>query len=83
VPDSVKFDSQGYIVSTQVASGRYCASILAAVKTPTGAAESRLDNCTFVGDRLLVSNFTGAITEYRQTGQRERCCPAALTGRWI
>lgn len=64
VPDSVKFDADGFIVSTQVASGqvlridpRNGEQTLLAQLTPG------LDNCTFVGDRLFVSNFTGEITE--------------------
>ncbi|HTF09136.1 MAG TPA: SMP-30/gluconolactonase/LRE family protein, partial [Asanoa sp.] len=64
VPDAVKFDSKGFIVSTQVASGqvlridpRSGEQSLLAQLTPG------LDNLTFVGDRLFVSNFTGEITE--------------------
>src|SRR5690242_16083043 len=61
VPDAVKFDSEGFIVSTQVASGqvlridpRTGAQTLLAQLTPG------LDNLTFVGGRLFVSNFTGS-----------------------
>ncbi|OMC40815.1 gluconolaconase [Mycobacterium sp. GA-1841] len=64
VPDSVKFDTDGYIVSTQVASGQVLRidprtgdQRLLAQLTPG------LDNCTFVDGRLFVSNFTGEITE--------------------
>jgi sugar lactone lactonase YvrE len=64
VPDAVKFDSEGFIVSTQVASGqvlridpRSGEQTLLAQLTPG------LDNLTFVDDRLFVSNFTGEITE--------------------
>lgn len=64
VPDAVKFDADGFIVSTQVASGqvlridpRNGEQTLLAQLTPG------LDNLTFVGDRLFVSNFTGQITE--------------------
>ena len=84
VPDSVKFDSQGYIVSTQVASGQV-------LRIDPRSGEKRLlaqlspglDNCTYVGDRLLVSNFTGAITEISPDGTTRAVLPAALTGRWI
>lgn len=63
VPDSVKFDTQGYLVSTQVASGQV-------LRIDPHNGERRLlaqlnpglDNCTFVGDQLFVSNFTGEIT---------------------
>lgn len=70
VPDAVKFDSQGYLVSTQVASGqvlridpRSGEKILLAQLNPG------IDNLTFVGDRLFVSNFTGEITEIVGVGQ--------------
>jgi sugar lactone lactonase YvrE len=70
VPDSVKFDSEGYIVSTQVASGQVLRidprtgerAVLASLKPG-------LDNLTFVGDRLFVSNFTGEITEILGGGE--------------
>ncbi len=63
-PVAVKFDSKGYIVSPQVASGEVLRidprtgdrSVLAALNPG-------LDNLTFVGDRLFVSNFDGRITE--------------------
>lgn len=69
VPDSVKFDAQGYLVSTQVASGQV-------LRIDPRSGEQRLlaqlnpglDNCTFVGDRLFVSNFTGEITEISPDG---------------
>jgi sugar lactone lactonase YvrE len=69
VPDSVKFDAQGYIVSTQVASGQV-------LRIDPRSGEQRLlaqlnpglDNCTFVGDLLFVSNFTGEITEISPDG---------------
>lgn len=69
VPDSVKFDARGHIVSTQVASGQV-------LRIDPRSGEQRvlaqlnpgLDNCTFVGDRLFVSNFTGEITEISPDG---------------
>ena len=79
VPDSVKFDSQGYIVSTQVASGQV-------LRIDPRSGEQRLlaqlspglDNCTFVGDRVLVSNFTGEITEIAPDGQTRTVLPGGL-----
>ncbi|WP_280399800.1 SMP-30/gluconolactonase/LRE family protein [Nocardia carnea] len=79
VPDSVKFDSQGRIVSTQVYSGEVVRidprtgdrSVLATL--PPG-----LDNCTFVGDRLFVSSFTGEITEILDGGQTRTTLPGGL-----
>ncbi|WP_108921944.1 SMP-30/gluconolactonase/LRE family protein [Mycobacterium montefiorense] len=69
VPDSVKFDAHGYLVSTQVASGQV-------LRIDPRSGEQQLlaqlnpglDNCTFVGDRLFVSNFTGEITEISPAG---------------
>ncbi len=79
VPDSVKFDSQGYIVSTQVASGQV-------LRIDPRSGEQRLlaqlspglDNCTFVGDRVLVSNFTGEITEISPDGTTRTVLPGGL-----
>ncbi|WP_280379253.1 SMP-30/gluconolactonase/LRE family protein [Nocardia wallacei] len=69
-PDSVKFDAEGCLVSTQAASGE-----VLRIDPRTGdrvvlaRLEPGLDNCTFVGDRLLVSHFSGAITEIRAGGE--------------
>jgi sugar lactone lactonase YvrE len=79
VPDSVKFDSKGYIVSTQAASGQV-------LRIDPRTGEQRLlaqlnpglDNCTFVGDRLLVSNCTGAITEISPDGTTRAVLPGGL-----
>jgi sugar lactone lactonase YvrE len=79
VPDSVKFDAQGYIVSTQVASGQV-------LRIDPRSGEQRLlaqltpglDNCTFVDDRLLVSNFTGEITEIAPDGTTRTVLPGGL-----
>lgn len=64
VPDSVKFDAAGFIVSTQVGTGE-----VLRIDPRTGDRRvlanlaPGLDNCTFVGNRLFVSSFTGEITE--------------------
>jgi sugar lactone lactonase YvrE len=79
VPDSVKFDPQGYIVSTQVASGQV-------LRVDPRSGEQRLlaqlspglDNCTFAGDRVLVSNFTGEITEIGPDGETRTVLPGGL-----
>lgn len=68
-PDSVKFDPSGCIVSTQVQTGEV-------LRIDPRTGERRvlaqlapgLDNCTFVGDRLFVSNFSGEITEILSGG---------------
>ncbi|HEU4362865.1 MAG TPA: SMP-30/gluconolactonase/LRE family protein [Mycobacterium sp.] len=64
VPDSVKFDSSGCIVSTQAASGQVLRiDPRSGAQTLLAELDPGLDNCTFVGDRLLVSNFSGEISE--------------------
>jgi sugar lactone lactonase YvrE len=79
VPDSVKFDAEGYIISTQVASGqvlridpRNGEQKLLAQLSPG------LDNCTFVDGRLLVSNISGEITEILRSGETRSVLPAGL-----
>jgi sugar lactone lactonase YvrE len=79
VPDAVKFDPEGFIVSTQVASGqvlridpRSGEQKMLAQLTPG------LDNLTFVGDRLFVSNFTGEITEILAGGDTRTVLPGGL-----
>ncbi|OBF80098.1 gluconolaconase [Mycobacterium sp. 852002-51163_SCH5372311] len=79
VPDAVKFDSSGCIVSTQVHSGQVLRidprngerSVLANLNPG-------LDNLTFVGDRLFVSNFTGEITEILSGGETRTVLPGGL-----
>ncbi|BAX90396.1 SMP-30/gluconolactonase/LRE family protein [Mycobacterium shigaense] len=79
VPDSVKFDAHGYLVSTQVANGQV-------LRIDPRSGERRvlaqlnpgLDNCTFVGDQLFVSNFTGEITEISPDGTTESVLAGGL-----
>ena len=79
VPDSVKFDADGLIVSTQVASGQ-----VLSIDPRTGEQRVMaqltpgLDNCTFVDGRLFVSNFTGEITEIVGVGKTRTVLPGAL-----
>lgn len=76
VPDSVKFDAQGFIISTQVYSGQVLRidprngerQVLADL-TPG------LDNSTFVGDRLFVSNISGYVTEILEGGKTRDLVP--------
>lgn len=64
VPDSLKFDAQGMIVSTQVASGQVLRiDPRTGEKTVLADIGAGLDNCTFVGDRLFVSHILGSIHE--------------------
>ncbi len=79
VPDAVKFDSQGYLVSTQVASGQVLRiDPRSGDKTLLAQLNPGLDNLTFVGDRLFVSNFTGEITEILTGGQTHTALPGGL-----
>jgi sugar lactone lactonase YvrE len=79
VPDSVKFDSEGCIVSTQVASGQVLRiDPRTGEKTVLAQLSPGLDNCTFVGDRLFVSNFTGEITEILRDGETRTLLPGGL-----
>jgi sugar lactone lactonase YvrE len=79
VPDAVKFDAEGFIVSTQVASGQVL-RIDPRIGSATVLAQLNpgLDNLTFAGDRLLVSNFTGEITEILPGGQTSTVLPGGL-----
>jgi sugar lactone lactonase YvrE len=79
VPDSVKFDSEGFIVSTQVASGQVLRiDPRSGAQTVLATLHPGLDNSTFVGDRLFVSNFTGEITEILRGGETRTVLPGGL-----
>jgi sugar lactone lactonase YvrE len=79
VPDSVKFDSAGRIVSTQVHSGQVLRiDPRTGEQTVLADLNPGLDNSTFVGDRLFVSNFTGEITEILDGGQTQTVLPGGL-----
>jgi sugar lactone lactonase YvrE len=79
VPDAVKFDSEGLIVSTQVASGQVLRiDPRSGSQTVLAQLTPGLDNLTFVGDRLFVSNFTGEITEILGVGETRTVLPGGL-----
>lgn len=79
VPDAVKFDADGYLVSTQVASGQVLRiDPRTGEKTVLAQLNPGLDNLTFVGDRLLASNFTGEITEILPGGRTATVLPGGL-----
>jgi sugar lactone lactonase YvrE len=79
VPVAVKFAADGSIVSPQVRSGQ-----VLRIDARTGAQavladiSAGLDNVTFVDGRLLVSNFTGEITEVTGAGQTQTLLPGGL-----
>jgi sugar lactone lactonase YvrE len=79
VPDAVKFDSRGRIVSTQVHSGQVLRiDPRSGERTVLANLNPGLDNLTFVGDRLFVSNFTGEITEILDGGESRAVLPGGL-----
>ncbi len=83
VPDSVKFDADGRIVSTQVATGQVLRiDPRTGEQTVLAQLTPGLDNCTIVGSgskaRLFVSNFTGEITEILCGGETRTTLPGAL-----
>ena len=79
VPDAVKFDAQGHLVSTQVHSGQV-------LRIDPGTGEQTvlanlspgLDNLTSWARRLFVSNFTGEITEVLDGLQTRAVLPGGL-----
>ena len=78
-PTAVKFDSKGFIVSTQVASGQVLRiNPQNGERTVLAQLEPGIDNLTFAGDRLFVSNFTGQITEILAGGETRTVTPTAL-----
>jgi sugar lactone lactonase YvrE len=79
VPDAVKFDSSGCIVSTQVHSGQVLRiDPRSGQRTVLAALNPGLDNLTFAGERLFVSNFTGQITEILSGGESRTVLPGGL-----
>lgn len=79
VPDSVKFDSQGYIISTQVHSGQVLRiDPRTGDRTVLADLTPGLDNSTFVGNRLFVSNIAGYVTEILEGGKTKDLVPDGL-----
>jgi sugar lactone lactonase YvrE len=80
VPDSVKFDSQGFIISTQVYSGQVLRiDPRTGDRTVLAQLTPGLDNSTFVGDRLFVSNISGYVTEILKDGKTRDLVPDGLS----
>ncbi|GAY13328.1 SMP-30/gluconolactonase/LRE family protein [Mycobacterium sp. shizuoka-1] len=79
VPDAVKFDQHGDVVSTQVHSGQVLRiDPRTGAQTVLAGLRPGLDNLTFVGTRLFVSNFTGEITEILGPGDTRPVLPGGL-----
>jgi sugar lactone lactonase YvrE len=80
VPDAVKFDADGFIVSTQVGTGEVLRiDPRSGDRTVLATIAPGLDNLTFAGDRLLVSSFTGRVTEILAGGGTRDVLPGGLT----
>jgi sugar lactone lactonase YvrE len=76
VPDSVKFDSKGFIVSTQVASGQLLRiDPRSGERTVLANLTPGLDNLTFVGERMFVSNISGYVVEVLAEGKTRDVVP--------
>lgn len=76
VPDSVKFDSKGRIVSTQVHSGQVLRiDPQTGAKTVLANLTPGLDNVTFLGDRIFVSNISGFVVEVLADGKTKELVP--------
>ncbi|WP_428310582.1 SMP-30/gluconolactonase/LRE family protein [Hydrocarboniphaga sp.] len=76
VPDSVKFDARGFIVSTQVHSGQVLRiDPRSGDKTVLAQLTPGLDNVTFVGTRMFVSNISGYVTEILGDGKTRDLVP--------
>lgn len=79
VPDSVKFDSDGYLVSTQAHSGQVLRiDPRTGAKTVLAELYPGLDNVTFADGRLFVSNFSGEITEILAPGKTRSVLPGGF-----
>ncbi len=79
VPDSVKFDSKGRIVTTQVGSGQVLRlDIQAGTREVLADLGPGLDNVAFIGDRIFVSSIPGEITEILAPGKIREVVPRAL-----
>jgi sugar lactone lactonase YvrE len=79
VPDSVKFDAQGYIISTQVGSGQVLRiDPRTGDRTVLAQLTPGLDNSTYVGNRLFVSNISGYVTEILEGGKTRDLVPDGL-----
>ena len=80
VPDSVKFDAQGFIISTQVHSGQVLRiDPRTGDRTVLASLTAGLDNSTFVGNRLFVSNISGYVTEILGDGTTRDLVPDGLS----
>ena len=79
MPTSVKFDSAGRIVSTQMMTGQ-----VLRIDPRNGRREALadigvgLDNLAFVGDRLFVTNVDGSIHEVQGGGALRSLVPAGF-----
>lgn len=79
VPDSVEFDAQGRIVTTQVASGEVLRiDPVSGTREVLAQLGPGLDNVSFVGDRIFVSSIPEEITEILGGGEVRPVIPRGL-----
>ena len=73
IPDSVKFDAEGFIISTQVGSGQVLRiDPRTGDRTVLAQLSPGLDNCTMVDGRLFISHITGEIHEVLAEGKTKQ-----------
>jgi sugar lactone lactonase YvrE len=79
VPDSVKFDARGRIVTTQVGTGQVLRiDVQSGERTVLAEIAPGLDNCAFIDGRLFVSHMTGSIHEILSPGVLRELNPKGL-----
>jgi len=79
LPDSVKFDAKGFIISTQVASGQVLRiDPRNGESTVLANLSPGLDNVAFVGERMFVSNISGYVVELLGDGKTRDLVPDGL-----
>lgn len=79
LPDSAKFDATGFIISTQVASGQVLRiDPRNGERTVLANLTPGLDNVTFIGERMFVSNISGYVVELLKDGKTRDLVPDGL-----
>jgi sugar lactone lactonase YvrE len=80
-PDSVKFDSRGYIVSTQLDSGEVLRiDPRDGNRTVLASLDPGLDNVTFIGERTFVSHIRGELYEILVDGHVRPILKGGMVG---
>jgi len=80
-PDSVKFDTRGYIVSTQLDSGEVLRiDPRDGSRAVLASLSPGLDNVTFIGERTFVSHIRGELYEILSDGQARAILKGGMVG---